>query len=243
MKHALAITFAALILSFTAPAGADATLTYELTEADGSKTEKKFSTARLYVRIDDSADEKRYLLFEAAKFFPLYSVNQAESSYTQLTPKVIPYMGPETAAKKAADAYTPEVEAVEKAPKPVLTPSNKKRTIAGIRCRVINEMMDGEPAIEHCMVNSANLDLTTREIISMARLFSMARDRDLGWLAVGTQDEEFISIQSRDLRTKRVFKLTSVSNKPLAQGYLRIPREYKQVKAEKPAASTKDPAK
>ena len=186
MKHALAFSFATLMLLLNAAAGADATLTYELTEADGSKTEKKFSTARLYVRIDDSADEKRYLLFEAAKFFPLYSVNQAESSYTQLTPKVIPYMGPETAAKKAADAYTPEIEAVEKAPKPVLKPSNKKRTIAGIRCRVINEMMDGEPEIEHCMVNSANLDLTTREIISMARLCSMAHDRDLGWLAVGT---------------------------------------------------------
>ena len=243
MKHALAFSFATLMLLLNAAAGADATLTYELTEADGSKTEKKFSTARLYVRIDDSADEKRYLLFEAAKFFPLYSVNQAESSYTQLTPKVIPYMGPETMAKKAADAHTPEIEAVKKAPPAVLKPGNKKRTIAGIRCRVINEIMDGEPAIEHCMVNSANLDLTTREIISMARLFSMARDRDLGWLAVGTEDEEFISIQSRDLRSKRILELTSVSNKPLAQGYLRIPREYKQVKAEKPAVSTKAPAK
>ena len=243
MKNVLAITCTTFLLAFTTPAGADATLTYELTEADGSKTTKKFSTARLYVRIDDSADEKRYQLFEAAKFFPLYSVNQAESSYTQLTPKVIPYMGPETMAKKAADAHTPEIEAVKKAPPAVLKPGNKKRTIAGIRCRVINEMLDGKPAIEHCMVNSANLDVTTREIISMARLFSMARDRDLGWMAVGTEDEEFISIQSRDLRTKRVFELTSISNKPLAQGYLRIPREYKQVKAEKPAASTKTPAK
>jgi hypothetical protein len=243
MKHALSITFATLISLFNAPAGADATLTYELTEADGSKTTKKFSTARLYVRIDDSADEKRYLLFEAAKFFPLYSVNQAESSYTQLTPKVIPYMGPETMAKKTADAHTPEIEAVEKAPPAVLKPSNKKRTIAGIRCRVINEMLDDKPVVEHCMVNSANLDVTTREVISMARTFSMARDRDFGWLAASTEDEEFISIQSRDLRTRRVFELTSVSNKPLAQGYLRIPREYKQVKAEKSAASTKDPAK
>ena len=243
MKNLLAIICTVSLLAFTAPVGADATLTYELTEADGSKTTKKFSTARLYVRIDDSTDEKRYLLFEAAKFFPLYSVNQAESTYTQLTPKVIPYMGPETMAKKAADAYTPEIEAVEKAPPAVLKPGNKKRTIAGIRCRVINEMLDGKPAIEHCMVNSANLNVTTREIISMARTFSMARDRDFGWLAAGTEDEEFISIQSRDLRTKRVFGLTSVSNKPLAQGYLRIPREYKQVKAEKQAVSTKDPAK
>ena len=77
----------------------------------------------------------------------------------------------------------------------------------------------------------------------MTRTFSMARDHQFGWLAVGTEDEEFISIQSRNLRSGKTFQLTSVSNKPLAQGYLKIPREYKQVKAEKPAVSTKAPAK
>ena len=56
-------------------------------------------------------------------------------------------------------------------------------------------------------------------------------------LGVGTEDEEFISIQSRDLNTNRVFKLTSVSNKPLEQGYLRIPREYKKVEPGEQAAA------
>ena len=107
MKHALALTIAGFISTFATLAGADATLTYELTEADGSKAGKKFSTARFYVRIDDAADEKNYLLFEAGKFFPLYTVDQANSTYTQLTPEVIAYMGPNTTAKKKADAQTP----------------------------------------------------------------------------------------------------------------------------------------
>lgn len=238
MKHALVLTIATVALTFTGLAGADATLTYELSEADGSKVIKKFSTARFYVRIDNPADEKRYLLFEAGKFFPLYEVDQAESTYKQLTPEVIPYMGPDTMAKKAADAHTPEVEPAEKAPVPVFNPVKKKLKVAGINCRVINEMVDGKPVIEHCMANSANLDLTTREIISMARTFSMARDRKFDWLGVGTEDEEFISVQSRDLRTNRVLKLTSVSNKPLAQGYLRIPRGYKKVEPGKQAAAS-----
>ena len=44
-------------------------------------------------------------------------------------------------------------------------------------------------------------------------------------------------IQSRDLDTNRVLKLTSVSNKPLEQGYLRIPREYKKVEPGEQAAA------
>lgn len=243
MKHALAFSFAGLMLLLNAAAGADATLTYELTEADGSKTEKKFSTARFFVRIADSADEKRYLLFEAGKFFPLYAVDQEKGSYTQLTPEVIPFMGPDTLAKKKADAHTPKIKPVEKAPRAELKATNKKQTVAGIRCRIVHEIIEGEPAIEHCMANSARLNITDREIITMTRTFSMARDHQFGWLAVGTEDEEFISIQSRNLRSGKTFQLTSVSNKPLAQGYLKIPREYKQVKAEKPAVSTKAPAK
>lgn len=237
MKHSLVLTIAAVTLAFTRLAGADATLTYELTEGDGSKSVKKFSTSRFYVRIDDPAQEKRFLLFEAGKFFPLYAVDQAKSTYTQLTPEVIPFMGPDTAAKKKADAHKPTVEPVEKAPKPVLKATNKKQTVAGISCRVVREVLNDEPVIEHCMANSARLDITKREVITMKRTFSMARDHQFGWLAVGTEDEEFISIQSRDLRSGKTFKLTSASNKPLAQGYLRIPREYKKVEAGKQAAA------
>lgn len=233
------LTAAALAACTVSLANADATLTYALSEADGSKTEKKFSTARFYVRIDDAADADRYMLFEAGKFFPLYAVDRKNSTYSRLTPKVVPYMGPETEAKKKADAHTPKVTPVEKAPRPELRPTNKNKTIAGVRCRVVHEMADGEPAIEHCMANSAKLEVTDREVITMARTFSMARDRDFGWLAAGTEDEEFISVQSRDLRSGRTLKLTSVDNMPLAQGYLRIPREYREVEAGKEAAAKK----
>ena len=84
MKHTLAITFAALMLSFNAPVGADAALTYELSSAGDSKTVKQFSMARFFVRIDNPAEKDQYLLFQAGKFFPLFSVDQANNHQEQL---------------------------------------------------------------------------------------------------------------------------------------------------------------
>jgi hypothetical protein len=224
----------ALLACAAPPVHADATLTYELRGADNTTTVKKFSTARFFVRIDDPDDAERYLLFEAGKFFPLYEVDQAKGTYSLVTPEVIVFMGPDNPAKKEANAKAAQTE---KAPAPVFMPVKKKLTVAGVSCRVIHEMVDDKPVIEHCMANSAKLDLTTREIKIIARTFSMARERKFDWLGVGTEDEEFISIQSRDLNTNRVFKLTSVSTKPLEQDYLRIPREYKKVEPDKQAAA------
>jgi hypothetical protein len=104
----------------------------------------------------------------------------------------------------------------------------------------VHELLDDKPVIEHCMANSANLGITTREMRTMSRLFSMSRDRKFGWPGVGTEDEEFVSVHSRDLRDNKAFQLTSVSTKPLADGYLRIPRSFKQVEpgAENTSKST-----
>ena len=295
---------------------ADATLTYELTEADGKKTVKQFAVSRFFVRIDDPTEPERYLLFQAGKFFPLYSVDQEQGTYTRLTPPVSPRLGPVSRSKQAAkvgkanketlaigaktdqaagqkqgsqwqagaadsaeiesdkpspqpaafgdsgeiepdatsaepaaqpgpniaapDAPTGEPTSGEASPAPsarpsgrwpapILNPSNKTRTVAGIRCRVVRELLDGEPVIEHCMANSARLKVTDRELITLARSFGMARNMEFGWLGVGTQDEEFVSVQSRDLRDERLLELTSVSTKPLAEGYLRIPKTYSLV--------------
>ncbi len=82
------------------------------------------------------------------------------------------------------------------------------------------------------MANSARLRITDRELITLSRLFGMARNMEFGWLGVGTEDEEFVSVQSRDLRDDRILELTSVSTKPLAAGYLRIPSAYKLVESE-----------
>jgi hypothetical protein len=93
------------------------------------------------------------------------------------------------------------------------------------------------------MANSARLGITNREVITMARAFEMARDRKLGWLGTGTQDEEFISVQSKDLRDNRVLSLTTVSTEPLPEGYLRIPRDYQEIESGKQADSVKKEAK
>ena len=104
--------------------------------------------------------------------------------------------------------------------------------IAGIRCRVVHELRDGEAVMEHCMANSAALGVTKREVITLSRLFSMSRKMDFDWLGTGTKDEEFVAVQSRDLGNNRVLQLTSVSTKPLPAGYLRIPRSFKLVESD-----------
>jgi hypothetical protein len=248
MKHSLILILASVVLAFTKLVSADATLTYQLVEADGSKAEKKFSTARFFIRIDDPADKDQYLLFQAGKFFPLFSVDQAKNSYTRLTSTVTPYMSPKSREHHGANQTDEQGGSKQKAETrqkqaAKLKPTNKNRKVAGIECRVVQELADGKPVIEHCMANSARLGVTDRELITLARTFEMARSKDFGWLATGTEDEEFISVQSKDLRDNRVLTLTTVSTKPLPQGYLRIPREYKEVEAEKPAVSTKAPAK
>jgi hypothetical protein len=237
MKHALAITFATLMLSFNTPAGADATLKYELTEADGSKVVKQFSIARFFVRIDDPADKDHFLLYQAGKFFPLFSVDQANSHYTRLTPAVTPYMSSNSREHHGADQTTDKGETRQasenrSSPAPKLKPTKKTRKVAGIECRVVHELLDGKPVIEHCMANSARLNIADREVITMARALEMARNRNFGWLGIGTEDEEFVSLQSKDLRDNRVLQLTAVSTKPLDAGYLRIPRSFTEIKPE-----------
>ena len=112
---------------------------------------------------------------------------------------------------------------------PKLKATRKSLRVNGIPCRVILEMDNGEPAVEHCMANAARLKVTEREVITLARTFTMARARQLGWLGIGSEDEKFVSIRSRDLRDNRTLELKSVSTAPQPVGYQRIPREYKQL--------------
>ena len=294
---------------------ADATFSYELSAADDKNSVKQFSIARFFVRIDDPDEEKRFLLFQAGRFFPVYAVNEAESNYRLLTPPETPWLGPNTRAKQRAEGKTvkndsqadaesadevtqqqaagaqthtldstgakPKVAAAEptepadsaaikqapalpasatqpgpdvakpdappvaladsaasaappakpsgRLPPPKLKATKKMRTVAGIRCRVVHELRDGEPVMEHCMANSAALGVTKREVITLSRLFSKARTMEFDWLGTGTKDEEFVAIQSRSLGDNRLLQLTSVSTKPLPAGHLRIPKSFKLV--------------
>ena len=216
---------------------ADAMLTYELTDADGNKSVKQFGIARFFARIEDPADEDHYLLYQAGKFFPLFAVDTAAGQYQRLTREVTPFMSPQSRKHHGADQAqeqggTQQTSENRAKSAPKLKPAKKNRKIAGIKCRVVHELEDDKPVVEHCMANSARLSITEREVITMARTFQMGQNRDYGWLGIGTEDEEFISIYSRDLRDNRVLQLTGVSNKPLPADHLRVPREYKQAKSE-----------
>jgi hypothetical protein len=100
MKRFLGCCLAALWASGPL-AHADATLVYQLDDASDGKVEKTLSVSRFFVRIDSSDEEGRYLLFQAGKFFPLYSVNEKEETYTRLTPQVVARLGPESRTKGA----------------------------------------------------------------------------------------------------------------------------------------------
>ena len=213
---------------------ADATLTYELTGPDAGKTVKRFSMARFFIRIDDPADSERYLLYQAGKFFPLFSVDTSAGTYTRLTPPVTPYMSPESRTHHGADKRI----AQRGKQAPVLRPTRKERTVAGIHCRVVHELQDGQPVIEHCMANSARLGVTDRDLINLARVFAMSREQGFDWLGAGSKDETFAAVQSRDLRDNRMLQLTTVSRRPPPAGYLRIPRDYREVSADTPDDET-----
>lgn len=273
-----------ILAACTGQAVADATLTYELSGPDGASTTKTLSIARFFARIDDTAKEGTYLIYQAGKFFPLYEVKPHDKAYTRLTPEVKPTLHagvqpapadakpaasteasaappvadtdkkPAEADKQAAavssgvapetvkpvESGTPEqpVPGVKAAgptektaeplpKKPELKASREKREIAGVECRVVEELKAGKTVLQHCMANKARLGITEREIRTLSRTFVMARERAFGWLGAATEDEEFVSIQTRDPETGTQLVLKHVSTEPLPQGHLKIPREYK----------------
>lgn len=277
---------------------ADATFTFDLSEPDGRKTVKNIAIWGFWARVDDPSEAQRFVLYQAGKFFPMYSVDEAQQTYALLTKPREPFISltkigwsknaPATSpqvtdgesgtgrAKLSAESEPAVAAAAPTSEEPIATPgaaqnenavkpvipsvehaataapskpegrfqhpelkaTKKSRTVAGMRCRIVLEMVAGEPVIEHCMATTARLRVTHRELITLARLFVQARKMNLGWLGIGTEDERFVSIHSRDLNQNRTLALTSVSTKPLPAGHLRIPRNFKRLESGAPEAGT-----
>ncbi len=244
---------------------ADARLVYDVTTEVGEDAAKTLSVARFFVRVESSDQAGEYLLFQAGKFFPLFRVDVQNRTYTPLTPPVQPRLGPadrgagrqeaatETRPPSAppAAAARPESAAPASAaaslavgaatpPGPRLQPTERMETIADVRCRVVMELVDGEPGIEHCMANKAALGITERETRTLARLFEMARKRGWDWLPAATGDEEFVSVRSRRAADVAAWTLRSVSTAALPADYMRISRDFRELPyqplAETPAA-------
>jgi hypothetical protein len=150
----------------------------------------------------------------------------AEAKSPASTVKADPAPAAEPSEPKAA--AKPDAKPQEP-PKTTLRLTKKNTKIAGIACRQVVELVGDEPVMTHCMADKARLGITEREIRTLARTFEMAREREFGWLGTATQDENFVSIASEDLKSKKTLKLHAVSTAALPTGHLRIPREFKQV--------------
>lgn len=134
-----------------------------------------------------------------------------------------------TDEKAVVAAESDDADAEKKTPKTTLRLTKKNQKIAGVPCRMVEELIDDKPVMTHCMAPKARLGITERETRTLARVFAMARKRDYGWLGTATNDEEFVSVASQDLQSKKTLRLKSVSTDPLPVGHLRVPREFKEV--------------
>jgi hypothetical protein len=140
----------------------------------------------------------------------------------------------ESDAPEKASAASTQAPAKPSEP-PKFKPTKKMGTVAGMKCRVILELGESEePIRQHCMANTGHLGLTEREVITLARLFAAAREMGFGWLGVGTKDERFISIETRDLTSNKTLQLKSISTTPLPKGHLRVSKSFKEVKSQPP---------
>ena len=77
MNRTLVSGLAAALGAWASLAGADATLVYQLSGGSSPPVQKTLSVARFFVRVDSSDAPDEYLLYQAGKFFPLFSVNTA----------------------------------------------------------------------------------------------------------------------------------------------------------------------
>lgn len=227
MKNALKIA-AAIAALYTLPAHADVTLTYELSGPEVKPTLHAGVTSK-----PEATQEK-----------PVEKTTEAASAEEQPPIKQATTATPPDAAPKAAETQQTDATAEQVAkggaadttgkatkdkPETMLRLTKKTKKIADIPCRVVEELKGDQPVMTHCMADKARLGITEREIRTLSRVFSMARKRGLDWLGTATTDERFVSVASQDLQSKKTLQLKSVSTKPLAAGYLRVPREFKQV--------------
>jgi len=232
---------------YASMAQADATLVYETSDTAGAKTQHTFSISGRFVRIDTEPSERPgYSLFDSGRMVMFY-VDEKSHSYTPV--RATPPWVEDSPAKKVAssgtakDSTTDETassdlatatgeaeKTVEPAPATTLKATKKKRTVAGKRCRVVIEMAGEKPVAEHCMSGTGELGLSTREMMTLSRLFTKTEKLDLKLLGVATKDESYVSIQSERAADKASQILTSAARAGIPAEKLRIPRDYKQLK-------------
>jgi hypothetical protein len=205
-------------------AGADATLVYETVTDKNDKVLHTFGISGRFVRVSKDTEPDRYWVIDAG-LLTLADVDVAGQRYTfTKLPRGMRQESGQDSNVKQAPAAAPRLS-----PQPVLVPTRNKRNIAQVLCREVRETHDGDPVALHCMAGTGPLGLTNREMVTLSRLFMLARRLDLGWAGVATADERIASVESRLQDGSATQILQSVSHDPIPDAAMQVPKRFKRV--------------
>ena len=217
---------------------ADATLVYQTVNAEGAKTQHTFAISGRFVRVDMDTEPDRYWVIDTG-LLTMADVDKSQQRYTfgKLPRPELP------AAASSAKQKTPAAPQVGQdaensaksvpglAPEPILVPTRNKQNVAGTICRVVNEVADNKPVAQHCMAGTGPLGITSREMVTLSRLFTVARRLELGWAGVATADERIVSVDSRLSDGTAAQTLQSISYDWVPDERMQVSKRYKRVES------------
>jgi hypothetical protein len=227
-------------------ARADASLVYETLGTDGSQTRYTFAISGRFVRVDSDTEPARFRLIDTG-LLTMADVDVENKRYTfeKLPRRQVSGAGPGTGSKpggskvnkqdgekaggnadESAAAAGPEL-----LPLPVLSPTRKKQNVSGVVCRLVRELVDGQPVAEHCMAGTGPFGITGREMITLSRLFTTARRLQLGWAGVATADERIASVDSKLGDGAGSQTLLSISYDWIPDERMRVSKQYRRVQS------------
>lgn len=226
MKIYFNLFFAATVI-YASVAGADTTLVYKLTGTQGEEIEHTYNIRVRFMRVDSNAESQPYSLILDAGFMIMHVVDDDKKVFS--TYGESPYHQDRKMPEKSGHDANLKQVARKPVVAPILKPTGKKDTVAGVRCMIVNEIVNDMPVAEHCMADAYALGMTPREVITMARLIDFSKAwTDPDWIAVQS-NEKYISIRSRPAGGDVTFMLEAVSHETASRDYFRVPPEYQKL--------------
>jgi len=233
IKTAISLLFVGAVCVASA-AVADTTLVYELTDAQGNKSEQRYQIHNRFMRIDRAVGLQPNALILDAGYMFMYMIDTDKKTFATFGSSPYHQGARVPAADKTgetADTAPKNPEKTSAAPSrsSVIKPTGKREAVEGIRCMVVNETSNDKPVAEHCLADSGALGMTPRELITMARLIEFSKQRtDPNWIAIQS-DEDFVTIRSTLPDGETTFVLKQVSHDILPPENFRVPEGYKKV--------------
>lgn len=222
--------FLAAAACYASVASADTTLVYKLTGAQGEELEQTYTIRGRFMSVDSNAESQPYFLILDAGFMIMHVVDNDKKVFS--TYGESPYHQDKKTPQISENDANVKQMAKKPVVAPILKPTGKKETVAGVRCIIVNEIENDKPVAEHCMADAHALGMSPRELITMARLIDFSKEwTDPEWVAVQSE-EKYISIRSRPLDGDVAFILEAVSHKIASREHFRVPPEYQKLDSE-----------